>query len=167
MRAVVKVVGIVVVGLLVVGGIVILGARWFFGPLGPIPGPGLPGSVIHEPVGDWSFVDAIKVVQLEACGQDPYSVHTWLTRMDDRVYVFAGSEESSWVQCIGRDPRVRVGIDGRIYERRAVRVEDLGTKHAFLTAMRSKYEGDMGFDLEFWQRAWDTGELVLFRMEPR
>ena len=167
MRKTVKAIGIAVVGLLVIVGITILGARWIYGPLGPFPGPELAGSVVEEPVEDWSPVDAIKVIQIETRPEDPYSVSTWLTRIDDGIYVFAADDESPWVRNISEDPRVRIRIESRIYERRAVRVANPETKRAFLTGMKSKYEGDTGFDPEFWQHAWDTGEFVLFRMQPR
>jgi hypothetical protein len=166
-KTAIKVVGIAVVGLLVIGGAVILGARWLYGPLGPIPGPELSGTVVAEPVEDWSFIDAVKVVQIETRPEDPYSVSTWATRLGDGIYVFASDDESPWVRNIGEDPRVRVRIEGRIHECRAVSVADFETKRAFLTTMRSKYKNDYGFDPEFYQRAWDTGEFVLFRMEPR
>jgi hypothetical protein len=160
-------IGIVVASLLVVGGAVILGARWIYGPLGPFPGPKLRGSVVEEAAKDWSSVDAVKVVQIETDPEDPYSVSTWLTRVGSEIYVFAGSDESPWVRNIGEDPRVRVRIEGRIHELRAAKVRDLEKKRAFLTAMKSKYQNDYGFDPDFYQRAWDTGEFVLLRMEPR
>ena len=162
-----KVIAIAVVSLLVVVGAVMLGSRWIYGPLGPIPGPKLTGPVVEEPVEDWSWIDAVKVIQIETDPEKPYSVSTWLTRVDHQIYVFASSEESPWVRNIGEDPRVRIRIEGRIHELRAVRVADLETKRAFLTAMKSKYQHDFGFDPEFYQRAWDTGEFVLLRMEPR
>ena len=167
MRTAMKAIGIGVVGLLAVGGLIALGAVWFYGPLGPIPGPALSGTVVEGPVGDWSPIDAVDVIQVETRPEDPYSVSTWVARVDDGIYVFAGNEESPWVQNIQADPRVRIRVEGRIYELRAAKVEDLETKRAFLTSMKSKYEDDLAFDAEFWQRAWDTGELVLFRMLPR
>jgi hypothetical protein len=166
-KTLLKAMGIVAVGLLAVGGAVILGSRCVYGPLGPFPGPELAGPLAEEPVEDWSFVDAVKVIQVETRPEDPYSVSTWLARAGDGTYVFAADDESPWVQNIQNDPRVRIRIEGLIYERRAVRVAGLETKHTFLSTMRSKYEHDTGFDPEFWQRAWDTGEFVLFRMEPR
>jgi hypothetical protein len=162
-----RTIGITVVSLVVVLGAVILGARWIYGPLGPIPGPGLTGAVVEEPVEDWTSIDAVKVIQIETDPEDPYSVSTWITRVGDEIFVFAGSDESPWVRNIGDDPRVRIRIEGRIHELRAVRVADLEKQRLFLTAMKSKYEHDYGFDPEFYQRAWDTGEFVLLRMEPR
>jgi len=158
---------IVLVCLLVIGGVVFLGARWIFGPLGPIPGPALSGPVVEEPVEDWSFLDAVKVIQIETRPDAPYSVSTWMTRIDDGVYVFAGDDESPWVHNIIQDPLVRIRIDGRIYPLRAVGVADLQVKRVFLEAMKAKYEHDIGFDAEFYQHGWDTGEFVLLRMERR
>jgi len=59
-RTLIEAIGIAVVGLPVVVGIAISGARQFYGPLGPLPGPALAGSVVEEAVQDWSPVDAIK-----------------------------------------------------------------------------------------------------------
>ena len=167
MKKLLKAIGIAVVSLLVVGGAVILGARWIYGPLGPIPGPKLTGSVVEEPVEDWSSIDAVKVIQIETDPADPYSVSTWVTRVGSEIYVFAGSDQSPWVQNISDDPRVRIRIEGRIHELRAVSVADFETKRAFLTAMKAKYEHDFGFDPEFYGRAWETGEFILLQMEPR
>ena len=167
MRRILKAMGIAVVGLLAVGGAVILGARWVYGPLGPIPGPELAGSLVEEPVEDWSSVDAVKVVQIETRPEDPYSVSTWLTRIGAGIYVFAADDGSPWVQYVAQDPLVRIRIEGRVHELRAARVADFETKRVFLTNMKSKYEHDLGFDPEFYQHGWDTGEFVLLRMEPR
>ena len=167
MKRIFKVIGIALLCLLLIGGVVILGARWIYGPLGPIPGPKLRGALVEEAAQDWSSIDAVKVVQVETCPEHPYSVSTWLTRVGDEIYVFAGNAESPWVENIASDPRVRIRIEGRIHERRAVSVADLETKRAFLAAMRSKYQHDFGFDPEFFQRAWDGGDFVLLRMESR
>jgi len=167
MRKLLKAIGIVIVSLLVIGGAAILGARWIYGPMGPFPGPGLTGPVVEEPVEDWSFVDAVKVIQIETRPEAPYSVSTWMTRIDNGLYVFASNDQSPWVQNIIQDPLVRIRIEGRIHELRAVGVADPEVKRVFLETMKAKYEHDFGFDPEFYQRAWETGEFVLLRMEPR
>jgi hypothetical protein len=162
-----KAIGIAIVCLLVIGGAVILGARWIYGPLGPFPGPALAGNVVEEPVEDWSFIDAVEVIQVETRPDAPYSVSTWVTRVDDGIYVFAGDDESPWVQNLIQDPVVRIRIEGRIHELRAVGVADLQVKRVFLEAMKAKYEHDFGFDPELYQRGQETGEFVLFKMEAR
>jgi hypothetical protein len=167
MKKLLKAIGIALLCLLVVVGAAILGARWIFGPMGPIPGPELSGPMVEEPVADWSWIDAVKVIQVETRPESPYSVSTWITRVGDEIFVFAGNEESPWVRNIGDDPRVRIRIQGRIHECTAERVAELEKKRVFLTAMKAKYENDYGFDPEFFQRGWDSGEFVLLRMEPR
>jgi hypothetical protein len=161
-----KGIGIVVVSLLVVVGAVILGARWIYGPLGPFPGSALTGTVVEEPVEDWSSIDAIEVIQIETDPENPYSVSVWVTRAGNQIYI-TGDEESPWVRNIGDDPRVRIRVEGRIHECSAVRVADLETKRAFLEAFKSKYEGDLGYDPDLYDRGWDTGDFVLLRMDPR
>ena len=167
MRTLFKRMGMAVVGLLALGGMLILGAHWIYGPLGPIPGPKLSGAVVEKPVVQWSFVDAIQVIQVETRPEDPYTVNTWVTRARNHIYVFSSTEDKTWVQNILGDPRVRIRIDGRVHECSAVRVADLEEKRAFLLKMRSKYGGHFEFELEAWQYQWDTGEIALFRMEPR
>jgi hypothetical protein len=166
-KTLLKVVGIAVGGLVLVCAVVVAGSLWIFGPVGPVPGPELSGPLVTEPVDDWSFVDAIDTIQLETRPEDPYSVNIWLTRVGDAVYVFAGSDQSNWIQNIAAEPRVRLRIDGRIYQRRAVGVEDLETKRAVLTSMKAKYEGDIGYDADFVQRGMETGDFFAFRMDPR
>jgi hypothetical protein len=56
------------------------------------------------------------------------------------------------------DPRVRLRADGRIYELRAVRVEDPTQIERVRTAMMAKYEVDPDAHAE---AAW------VFRLEPR
>jgi hypothetical protein len=167
MRKLLKRVGMATAGLLVFGGAAILGARLLYGPLGPIPGPELTGTVVAEPVYDWSFADAIQVIQVETRPADPYTVNTWVTRAGGGIYLFAGTEDKTWIQNILADPRVRIRIDGRIHERSSVRVTSLEEKRAFLLQMRSKYKNHFEFELESWQNQWDNGEFVLFRLDPR
>lgn len=167
MRKLLERIGMAAAGLLALVGVVILGARFLYGPLGPIPGPELSGTVIEEPVDDWSLADAIQVIQVETRSEDPYTVNTWVTRAGDGIYVFAGTEDKTWIRNVLADPRVRIRIGGRIHERSAVRVASLEEKRAFLLRMRSKYGNHFEFELESWQHQWDTGEFVLFRLEPR
>ena len=135
------------------------------GPLGPFPGGQLSGSIEGQPISDWSFVDEHETVQLETRPDDPYSLNVWIARHDDKAYIstslILGEEEPSeraWVQHVGEDPRVRVRIDGTLYERRAVRVLDPAEVAAALDALLTKYEVDKG---ERSDRAW------VFRLDPR
>lgn len=162
MRTVTKAIGIVLACGVVIVGATVLGSRWIFGPLAFFPGPKLSGPVAQEPAEGWAFVDEVAVVQIETRPDNPYSNNIWLTRIDDGIYIFGGNEETVWVQNLAQDPRLRLRVEGRIYERRAVRTEDPEDKRRFIAALKAKYEGDFGYDPE-----WEKGDFILLRLDPR
>jgi hypothetical protein len=85
--------------------------------------------------------------QLETGPDDPCSVNTWIGSHDGRLYVptslILGADEPlerEWVRNVEADPRVRVRIDGTVYELLAVRVEDAATLEAVRATLLTKYE---------------------------
>lgn len=115
------------------------------GPVGPIHGGRLSGPVARLPA-DLSAFEAAQTVQLETDPASPYSVNTWIDVLDGRIYLASslihGTDEPSqrrWVQNVMRDPRVRLRVDGTVYELRAVRVEDIGEREAARAALLAKY----------------------------
>ena len=96
------------------------------GPLGIIPGGPLAGDVVTRPVADWRFTDDDVTVAIETRG-DWIDHSVTVMAMTDGPHLYVPSREGfrkSWVKNIGRDPHVRIGVDGRIYHGRAVRVLD-------------------------------------------
>ncbi len=129
-------------------------------PLGPIPGGRLSGEVVSTPVSDWSFAGAVETIQLETRPDDPYSVNIWFVSQGSRLWVASGgSDKSRWAQNLVADPRVRLRIDGRVYERNALRVSDQAEIDAVVVLYQTKYEYERDPEAE--------GESVLFRMDPR
>ncbi len=135
------------------------------GPLGPIPGGRLRGTVVEPPPVEWSGVEAVRTAQLETRPDDPHSINIWTGVVEGRLYVTSSlirgpddPNERDWVRHVLEDPRVRLRIDGRIYELTAVRVEDPARVEAVRSAMIAKYdvEPDAHSDA-----AW------VFRLEPR
>ena len=63
------------------------------GPIWMIPGGELSGTVVPVPA-DWSFSDAIEIVQLETNPDDPYSVNVWGVGVGPIFYVASASESS-------------------------------------------------------------------------
>ncbi len=131
------------------------------GPLGPLAGGRLTGEVVSDPVTDWSFTDALATVEVETRPEAPYSVTVWCFHSGSSLYVPARNPKSkTWVQNALADDRVRLRIDGRIYERRAVRVTDPDEIEAVLPALLEKYQLELP----------DPGrrpEVDFFRLEPR
>ncbi len=110
------------------------------GPFVMIPGGELSGTVEPAP-SDWSFSDSVDDVQLETRPDDPYSVNVWGVADGDRFLIASGrGMESAWARHIVDDPRVRLRIEGRLFEleaRRSDAPEDVDT---FLEAARRKYD---------------------------
>ncbi len=107
------------------------------GPTFLLPGGKLDGEVKPAP-SDWAFVGEYGTAQIETRPADPYSVNVGFTVLDGRVYVNAGDTETQWVKNIGADPRVRLRIDGDLYDLRAERVTDSAETAAFAKAWTSQ-----------------------------
>ena len=95
------------------------------GPVFVLPGGSLDGEVRATPA-DWSFAGDYGTVQLETRPDDPYSVNIAYTVVDGRLYINAGDTETQWVKNMDGDPRVRLRLDGALYELRAERIADEG-----------------------------------------
>jgi len=106
------------------------------------PGLWLSGEVVREPVTNWDWVNEVgdpvrgNTIMLETRTWYgvPHSVVINPTPNGDELYI-GGSEQDfrlerefprskRWWANIERDPRVRIKIDGRIYEMTAVHVAD-------------------------------------------
>jgi hypothetical protein len=129
------------------------------GPVGPIPGGQLSGELVTDPVSDWSFSDEFKNIRLETSLDDPYSVTLWCATNEGQLYIAAArGKESTWARNLVDDPRARVLIDGKLYERKAVHVTDSSEADAALRMFVAKYDFDMPSEEE-------RERGMLFRMD--
>jgi hypothetical protein len=128
-------------------------------PTWMLPGGALSGTVQPAP-SDWSFTDAVEIVQLETRPADPYSVNIWGVAANGAFYVASGrGEENAWARHILEDPHVRLRVNEYVYELRAVRTDDPAERDAFLEAAHEKYE----FEVDAEQQS----KAILFRLDPR
>lgn len=129
------------------------------GPLGWMPGGRLDGETVTAPVDDWSFTHDVKKVQVETNPDDPYSVNVWCVAKGPNLWVTAGSHSSEWAKKALGDPRVRVRVGDKLYERRAVPVTDPAEVELVLSLYEEKYD---------WERN-PNGVLgpTQFRLDPR
>lgn len=116
------------------------------GPMGPIAGGRLRGPV-EVPPAEWSGLEAERKAQLETRPDDPHSINIWTGVVGGRLYIASSlimgpdePEERDWVQHVLADPRVRLRVDGRIYELEATRVEDPAVVETVRQAMMTKYD---------------------------
>lgn len=99
------------------------------GPFLVFPGGELEGTVVNEPVADWSFVTD-RFIDLETRPERPYSVELNYIVKDGKLYIDP-AEGRRWLDHIRADPRVRVRIGGRIYRLQAVLVGRPGELEGF------------------------------------
>ena len=107
------------------------------GPVVLLPGGRLEGDVRPVPK-SWSFAGDYGTAQLETRPQDPYSVNIAYTILDGAPFINAGDTETEWVKNIAADPRVKLRIDGVIYEMRAERVNSRSEIERFGKAWTSQ-----------------------------
>ena len=119
------------------------------GPLGPFAGGRLSGDPGPPLVADWSFAEDASNAQLEVRPGDPYSVNVWFASVGPRLYVPSSMilgplepEERTWVALVVEDPRVRIRLGGRVFDRIAQRVTDPVEFDAARVALETRYELD-------------------------
>lgn len=137
------------------------------------PGFWLTGETAETAVTDWSFTDEIPEIFVETRTWYgiPHSVTTVCVAHEGSLYVpsvyLDGGEFPDgrfWNRNVVRDPRIRLKIGERIFEREAVLVEDPGERSDVLAAFAGKFA--------FWKDLAEKPEserpkLVFFRMDPR
>jgi hypothetical protein len=136
------------------------------------PGLRLSGEVVNEPISDWSFANEFQQIYLETRTwyQIPHSVTTVCAGLGEKLYVpsiyYGGGEwpDKYWNSNVSSDPRVRLEMGDKIYEREAVVVEDPTEFQAALQALAAKYP--------FWQEMLakpesERPDMSLVRMDPR
>ena len=140
-------------------------------PHGHRPGLWLRGEPIHTAIADWSFSDAFPEITVETRTWYllPHSVTTASAVSEGHLYVpsvYGSSakfpEARFWHRNIARDPRVRVKVGDRVYDRRAVLVNDPAEQEAALAAFARKSP--------FWRDLLakpdsERGTIVLLRMD--
>ncbi len=101
------------------------------GPILVIPGGALAGTVVSQPVDDWSFVTD-RFVDLETRPEDPYSVELNYVVREGKLYIDP-AEGREWLDHIREDPRVRVRFGCKVYPATAVLVGRPGEIEGFQT----------------------------------
>jgi len=136
------------------------------------PGLWLSGEVVDSVPSDWTFIEDHSEIFVETHPWYgiPFSVTTVLGTRGGKLYVpsiydeelpFPGSKY--WNSVIHENPNVRLKIGDRIYEMKAVHVQDVHEFRAGLASLADKYDS-----WRRWQEDPDSGpHFVIIRMEPR
>lgn len=134
-------------------------ARLTSGPLGPYPGGAFEGTPSEEPFDETLSLEPDEEIQLQIPADPPYTITTHAFLIDGALYVGADFvlPFKRWIHIVQEDPEVLVRIRGRLFRRRAVRLEDPIESRRILEAVSRQ----RGVDPD----AWLT-EVWFFRMDP-
>jgi hypothetical protein len=105
-----------------------------------VPGLWLKGEPVTTPVSDWSFTDQIPQIKIQTQSPFilPHSVIIWCAVYNGNLYV-TSYRGRQWVENIVRDPRVRLKIGDKVFDRTLSLVDDPAEKAAVLEAKGKKY----------------------------
>jgi hypothetical protein len=146
------------IGVLLIGVAALFGvARFLDGPLGPIPGGPIHGEPSPEDPGNWAFAGDEATLELQVADR---SRTVWFVTYESVLYVAAAeAERKQWTAQVVEDPRVRLRVAGRIYDRKLVRVEDEALRQAVGRTFETRYQTTIGPEAE--ARVW------VYRVDPR
>jgi hypothetical protein len=166
---VLRLVGIVLAVLLVAIAGLAIAARFHDGPIAIFAGgPFESGELVTGPEPDWSFVREVREVEFQLL-DPPRSRTTWILDHAGKAYIPCGYMTTWWGRIWKRwpheaaeDPRVLLRIDGKLYERRLVRIEDGPVVAPLLAELGRKYAGGRDVPME----ALTSGSLWLYELAP-
>lgn len=143
--------------------ILLIGARFADGPVGIVAGGSLEsGELVTESEIDWSFAEDIATIEFQL-ENPPRSRTVWIAVHEGQLYVPCGYLDmpiwKQWPHEALEDGRAVLRVDGKRYERHAVKVEDPALHAAVAAIVGEKYTGGTG--------TTDMDQLWIFRMDPR
>ena len=179
MKKFLYIVGLVLGGLIVVVGLVIGGiftsARLNDGPLegrfeivsaGPFKSGEMQSGEV-EP--DWSFLKELSTVQFQLLNP-ARSRTTFIMESEGRIFIPSGYMNTPvgkiwkhWPMDAEKDGRAILRVEGKLYERKMVRIEEGEIVEAVLAEISRKYA--RGFPVS--RDQVDSGNLWLFELQPR
>jgi hypothetical protein len=111
--------------LLLLGGAFAWARLFAGGPVGPIPGGRLHGELAAAPA-DWSFANRERYLLVESDAWTlPWSGRVWFLAHEGRLHLLLPSFFGDGLKRrLDDDPRLRVEIDGKLYEQVAAPVRD-------------------------------------------
>ena len=161
MVGVLKWLGLVILGIAVLLVCIVFGARLADGPLGPVPGGPMSGQLVAEPVTDWGFIVERDTVELEVNPDAPRAITTWVVGYGGQPFIPSGfGARKTWTAQLVADGRAVLRVDGKLYERQAVRVTDEALLEELRAVLTAKYDLDP-------EGNFSGPDTWFFRLDPR
>jgi len=170
MKTALQIVGGAVAAVVLALVLLLVGARFSDGPLAIVAGgPFTSGERVTGPEPDWSFLEDVQEVEFQLL-EPARSRTTWVLVHDGRVYIPSGYMNSlvgrlwkHWPYEAEEDGRAILRVDGRLYERRLVRVTEGPAIEPLLAELSRKYLDGAEIPRELVA----SGDLWLFELAPR
>jgi hypothetical protein len=110
-----------------------------------VPGLWLTGELVTTPVTDWSFLENVPNIKIQTQTRFllPHSVTINCLSYNGQFYVSStrpAGVQRSWDANVMRDPRVRIKIGDKLYDRTLVLVTDPAEKEALVQVREKKYQ---------------------------
>jgi len=161
MVGVLKWLGLVILGIAVLAVCIVFGARLADGPLGPVPGGPMSGQLVAEPVTDWGFIVERDTVELEVNPDAPRAITTWVVGYGGQPFIPSGfGARKTWTAQLVADGRAVLRVDGKLYQRQAVRVTEEELLEELRAVLIRKYDLDP-------EGNFSGSETWFFRLDPR
>ena len=136
-------------GLILVLAITLASLRIFgFEPRDGRPGLWVTGDLVTEPVTDWDFTNQFGeiFVQTNTAYGIPHSVTAWCAVYDGDFYLFSSyrgggnfPDKRAWNRNVLRDPRVRLKIGDRLFDRTLRHIDNESVRAPVYQAFFDKY----------------------------
>lgn len=170
MKSMLRVLGGLVAILVLALVVLLVGARFSDGPLAIVAGgPFRSGELVTGPEPDWSFLHDAREVQFQLL-EPARSRTTWVIVHEGKAYIPSGYMTTWWGKIwkqwpheAEKAPNVLLRVDGKLYERRLVRVQDGPAVAPLLAELSRKYTGGQAIP----ESAVSSGYLWLFELAPR
>ena len=169
MKAVLRILGVAFAVLLISIAGLAVGARFHDGPIAIVAGgPFESGELATGPEPDWSFVHEVREVEFQLL-DPPRSRTTWILDHEGKAYIPCGYMTTWWGRLwkrwpheAAKDPRILLRIDGKLYPRRLVRIEEGPVVEPLLAELSRKYAGGSEIPMD----AVTSGYLWLYELAP-
>jgi hypothetical protein len=155
------------VGLVALLGILLVGARFADGPIEMVAGgPFSSGELVTGAEPDWQFVRDIDTVELQL-HSPARSRTTWIMEHENKIYIPCGYMNTAWGKLwkkwpieAEKDGRAILRVDGKLYERRLVRLKTGVALQAVISTLGDKYNVPATVE------AVNNNSLWIFALEP-
>jgi len=123
MKLVLRALGAIVVLLVLAAAVVYVRGE----PIGPLPGRHLHGTLVTQPVTDWSFVNHPGICQIEVDSDPPRAVN--IGCFGDQKYLYVShnilpNHRPSWAELLALSPTGRIRYGTNLYPVKAIRISD-------------------------------------------